>query len=137
MKTNIKIKFANSSIEAEIDDSLSPKTARAIIAALPIRSQANRWGDEIYFEILIKEKLGKEKMKQEMDIGDIAYWVEGHSLCLFFGRTPISVSSKPMAAVPVNIVGKIVGRVVDNIIDNVAALKELEDGEEIRIERAG
>jgi hypothetical protein len=133
MKTKIKIRFAGGSVLAEIDDSLSKKTAIAILAALPITSSANRWGDEIYFEIPVAEKIGKEKMKQEMDIGDIAYWVDGHSLCLFFGRTPVSAGSKPMAAVPVNIVGKI----VVNIMDNIALLKEVEDGEEIRIEKSG
>ncbi|MCJ7761219.1 hypothetical protein MUP59_08805, partial [Candidatus Bathyarchaeota archaeon] len=37
------------SIFAEISESLNPRTAKAIIQALPIRGRCNRWGDEIYF----------------------------------------------------------------------------------------
>lgn len=31
-------------VPAEIDESLNPKTAKAIIDALPIKGRGNRWG---------------------------------------------------------------------------------------------
>jgi uncharacterized protein len=32
----------------ELDDSLSPKTVKAIIDDLPLEFNINRWGDELY-----------------------------------------------------------------------------------------
>lgn len=40
-------------VEAELNDS---PTAQAIVAGLPIKGNANCWGDEIYFRIPVSEQ---------------------------------------------------------------------------------
>lgn len=81
----------------------SSKTAEAILKALPIQAEVNRWGDEIYFEIPVK--LPAENPTLEVKVGDIAYWPEGHCLCIFFGKTPASLKDEPRPASEVSIVG--------------------------------
>jgi len=124
----IKIKTQHGELEAEINENKNPKTAKAIIQALPIKGRANRWGDEIYFEIPVK--IGKENSQQEVEIGDLAYWIEGSCFCIFFGKTPVSSGNKPKAYSPVNVFGKIIS---ENFIE---ILKKVKDGEKIRIEKA-
>jgi hypothetical protein len=124
----IKIKTKHGELEAEINESKNPKTARAIIQSLPIESRANRWGNEIYFEIPVK--IGRENSQQEVEIGDLAYWVEGSCFCIFFGKTPFSSNNKPRAYSPVNVFGKIT---TENFVQ---ILKEVKDGEKIRVEKA-
>ena len=127
----IKIITEHGKIDAEIDDSKNsknPRTVKAIIEALPIISRANRWGDEIYFEIPVK--LAEENAQLDMEIGDIAYWPPGHALCIFFGRTPVSTSDKPRIYSPGNVIGHI-----KNITNkNIEILRKVKDGEKIRIE---
>ena len=116
MATPIIIKAGDVILEGELNDS---PTARAIAAALPIRTQGNRWGEEIYFEIPIDAQL-EENARQVVDAGDIAYWPTGRAFCLFFGPTPASQGDEIRAASPVNVIGRITGdyiRLVD-VADN-------------------
>jgi hypothetical protein len=124
----IKIKTEHGNLEAEINEKKNPKTARAIIQALPIESEASRWGEEIYFEIPVS--LGEENPQKEVEVGDLAYWVEGSSFCIFFGRTPASTGLKPKAYSPVNVFGKITDK------SSIEILKKIKNGEKIRIEKA-
>ena len=63
----------------------------------------NRWGDEIYFEVPVK--MANVRPTLDVEVGDIAYWPEGPCLCVFFGKTPASISRKPRPASPVTIIG--------------------------------
>lgn len=83
------------------------KTAEAIWNALPIKSRANLWGDEIYFPTPVKLK--QEKGREEFEIGSIAYWPPGCAICIFFGATPASIQDEPHSASPVNVFAKIIG----------------------------
>ena len=68
----------------------------------------NVWGEEFYFKIpAIKDHCESATLKVE--IGDIAYWGNGHSVAIFFGRTPVSPGAEPVPADRVNIIGKIKG----------------------------
>lgn len=128
-KNPFKIKiFAKSTgdVPAEIVESLNPKTARAIIDALPIRGRGNRWGDEIYFSIGLKVE--GENAKQVVEKGDLAYWPPGEALCIFFGPTPASRGDEPRAASPVNVFGKILG--------DPTVFRKVRSGEEIVISKA-
>ena len=78
--------------------------AKEIVANLPIESFASRWGDEIYFDIGFKASA--EGASMDVEIGDIAYWSQGKSLCVFFGPTPASDTEKPVPASPVVVIGK-------------------------------
>lgn len=84
------------------------KTAMAIYDSLPIKGTLQRWGDEIMVEFPVQiNEDGNTTRKVE--IGDIAYSANDASLCLFFGRTPLSTGKKPVAQNLVNVIGKIEG----------------------------
>lgn len=94
-----------------------------LVEKSPFKSEANRWGEEIYFELPVKLRLKGERTL--MEVGEVAYWPEGNSLCLFFGPTPMSKGDKPVAYSDV----KPLGRVVEGL-ENLGKVK---DGEEITI----
>ena len=123
----IKITFERGiSVIGEIDDTLNPITAKAVVKNLPFQSIANRWGNEIYFEIPVEIDL--EKSQEYVEIGAIAYWPPGKALCLFFSKTPVSDDERPKAYSPVNVIGKIVSR------EYAQLLKKVKDGEKVRVE---
>ena len=94
----ITITAGSVSLPAELNDS---PTARLIWDALPIEGRANRWGDEIYFEIPVKT--GQEPdAREEVAVGELGYWPVGHAFCIFFGPTPVSTDERPRAYSPVN-----------------------------------
>ena len=85
----------------------NPKTAQTVWDALPIEGMTNTWGDEIYFRIPVS--VDEEHPQQEVDVGDLAYWPLGNGFCIFFGQTPASTGTKPRAASPVNVFGRVLG----------------------------
>lgn len=100
------------------------KTAEAVWAALPFESNAELWGDEVYF--MIPVKFGEENTQTVVEVGDVAYWPPGKSMCIFFGSTPVSEADEPRAYSPVNVFGKVIG---DPMI-----FKKVRSGEKIRVE---
>lgn len=101
----IRIKAGKALLAAELNDS---PTAAAVLAALPIRGKASRWGDEIYFRIPVSQEEAGDA-RAEMEVGELAYWPPGQAFCIFFGRTPASSDDQPQAASPVNPVGRVLG----------------------------
>jgi hypothetical protein len=127
LPTRIKIHTSSTGyIEADIDEQKNPKTAKAIIDNLPFESSANTWGEEVYFSIPVD--VDEEKSQREVEIGDCGYWPAGNCFCVFFGRTPASSGSKPVAASPVNIFGRIIG--------DAKVFKKVRDGDKVRVEKA-
>jgi len=122
MATRVKIIAGNVSVTAMLNDS---PTAASIVQALPITGEANRWGDEIYFEIPVKQGLAPDA-RTEMDIGELAYWPVGRAMCIFWGPTPASRGNKPVAASKVNPIGNVEG--------DATGFSGVEDGTPIRIE---
>jgi hypothetical protein len=112
------------SLEGELTDG---PTATKIWEALPITAKATTWGDEIYFGIPVRMD-EEPDAGADVEVGTLAYWPPGHALCLFFGPTPASDGERPRAASPVNRVGRLLG--------DAAALRAVQDGEKVRIERA-
>jgi len=126
MEKRIKISTkATGPVEAVVT-SENPRTAEAIWAALPIKGNANRWGDEIYFSISVSLK--EERAKTEVEIGNIAYWPPGKALCIFFGPTPLSQHGEPRAYSPVNVFAK--------VATDPTVFKKFRDGEQVTVERA-
>jgi hypothetical protein len=99
------------------------KTAKELFGILPISSNVNTWGDEIYFSIPLKADI--ENGIEEVDIGTVAFWPPGSALCIFFGKTPASQGNKPQAASPVTIIGNIINTEV------IKELKKVRSGEKI------
>ena len=101
----IILSAGNVSLTAELNDG---PTAQQIWQALPIEGKANRWGDEIYFEIPVK--VGQEPdAREQVEVGELGYWPVGHAFCIFFGPTPVSTDERPRAYSPVNILGRVIG----------------------------
>jgi len=128
MSRNIRVRIHTEStgfVEAELMEDRNPETVKAILAALPLESKVNRWGDEVYFPIPVK--LREENTQREVEVGDLGYWPEGKCFCIFFGRTPASDGDKPVAASPVNVFGKVRG--------DPTVFRKTRRGETIRVEK--
>ncbi len=101
----LKFIFGQYECVAELDQQKAPLTVEAILKELPIKGVVNRWGDEIYFETPVKLNF-EENSKDVVEEGDVAFWIPGRAICLFFGKTPIS-DDKIRPASAVNVFGKI------------------------------
>ena len=119
----IKIKFLNNFIIVELNNS---DTAKKIYASCPIKSTTNTWGNEIYFETTIKVKKDKTA-KDIINLGEIAYWVEGSSIAIGFGPTPISKADEIRLVTKANIIGK--------TKSNLSSLGMVNSGEIVIVER--
>ena len=124
MQRKIRITAGSVRVEAELTES---ETANAFWEALPITGSANVWGEEIYFQVPV-EAPPEASAREEMEVGEIAYWPPGSAFCIFFGRTPASVDDAPRAASPVNPLGRVTGDPKDFL--------SVRSGEEVHLERA-
>jgi len=124
MVRKIKITSGNLQMAAELNNS---KTADLIWEKLPVEGKVNTWGEEIYFAIPVES--GPENAVSVVEEGDIAYWPEGNSFCIFFGQTPASTADEIKPASPVNLVGRLLG--------NPGDWKVVSEGEEITLEKSG
>ena len=125
MERRIRITTKATGAVAAVMASENPKTAEAIWTALPIKGNANTWGDEVYFSIPVSLK--EEKARAEVEVGSIAYWPPGKALCIFFGATPVSQHGEPRAYSPVNVFAK--------VTTDSAALKKVRDGDQVTVEK--
>jgi len=113
------------SIEAEL---FYTPTADAIYAKLPFTSNASTWGDEVYFSTPVHVPREADA-KDVVEAGELAFWVEGDSIAIGFGPTPISHSKEIRLAARTNIWGKALG--------SVTQLRQVKDGDPIRVEKVG
>ncbi|HTF15684.1 MAG TPA: cyclophilin-like fold protein [Burkholderiales bacterium] len=101
----IKISWPKGAANATLNDT---PTARAIVAALPLKAKAQTWGEEVYFEIPVTAKL-EGSAKQVVPPGTVCFWVEGSSLALPWGRTPVSEGDESRLVTRCNVLGTIDG----------------------------
>ena len=101
----IRIAWPKGALAATLDDT---PTARALVAALPHNARAQTWGEEVYFEIPVEAAL-ERNAKQVVPPGSVCFWVEGSSVALPWGRTPISEGKEPKLVSPCNVLGRIDG----------------------------
>jgi hypothetical protein len=102
------------------------ETAGAIWEALPVIGQANRWGDEIYFEIPVQLAQAGDA-RALVEPGELGYWPVGHAFCIFWGPTPASEGDEPRAYSPVNVFGRLEGE--------PAVFDKVRGGAAVRVER--
>jgi uncharacterized protein len=119
----IKIILKDLTLAGELFDT---DTARAVAEALPIEAVPEEWGDEFYFEIPVEMPLDGTATAK-VKVGDIGYWPPGNALAIFFGPTPISSGSEPVAASEVNIVGRVTG--------DATVLRSVKGASKVRIEK--
>jgi hypothetical protein len=122
MPRKIRITSGSIRVEAELNDQ---PTARAVWEALPIEARAMTWGDEVYFDIPVKMGLERDT-RAEVAVGELGYWPTGNAFCIFFGPTPASSGNTPVAASPVNILGRVAG--------DATVFRAVRHGDTVRIE---
>jgi hypothetical protein len=101
----IKISWPKGAANATLNDT---PTARAIVAALPLKAKAQTWGEEVSFEIPVTAKL-ESSAKQVVPPGTVCFWAEGSSLALPWGRTPVSEGNESRLVTRCNVLGTIDG----------------------------
>ena len=120
----ISIKWARGELTAVLNDT---PTARALQGALPCKSIANTWGEEVYFNVPITVRLEADA-RQVVDPGTVCFWVQGSSLALPYGPTPVSHDSECRLVTKVNVLGKIQG--------DASRLSGIRDGDVIEVHNA-
>lgn len=96
-------------IEAKLSTDTAPDTCAKFWEALPLTVNLSTWGDELYGTIPVD--IDAENPREEFEVGDIAYWLQGSGFCILYGRTPASTSDKPRLISPGNYLARIEGDV--------------------------
>lgn len=103
-------------------------TADAIYATLPFESNAQTWGDEVYFSTPVTNQLLEDDAKSVVEIGELAFWVEGNCIAIGFGPTPISHGNEIRLAARTNIWA--------HTDYDLTSLKNVRSGDSIQVEPA-
>ena len=119
----IKITWDGGELIATLRDT---PTSSKLLTVLPCESSCNTWGDEVYFSVPMESTLEADA-RQVVDPGTLCFWVEGNSLAIPFGPTPISVGDECRLAARVNLLGKCEG--------DPKVLGMIRDGDTIKVER--
>ncbi len=121
-----KLKMTLGSVEMEAELFDTP-TADALYDAAPFASQANTWGEEVYFStpVQVRQETGARDV---MEPGDLAYWPPGNAIAIGYGRTPASRGDEIRLASPCNVWGRALG--------DVKQLNTVRAGAAIKVERA-
>ncbi|MCH2364520.1 MAG: cyclophilin-like fold protein [Planctomycetes bacterium] len=98
---SIEVQVGELILRGELSDTAC---AQAIAESLPLDTSFNTWGEEFYFEISVSAELDGTATS-DVEVGTIGYWPPGRALAIFFGRTPMRTSDKPVPASDVNLVG--------------------------------
>lgn len=124
--TGRRLRLTIGDIELEVE-LLDTPTADALYNAAPFESTASTWGDELYFAAPVS--CAREPgAKAVVEPGEIAFWVEGSSIAIGFGPTPISRGEEIRLAAPTNIWGRALG--------DIRILAVVQPGAPVRVERS-
>ena len=103
MDERIRITSGEVDLTADLNGSVS---AEALLKVLPLELRMSRWGDEYYGDCGVSIQESPDA-REVMEVGEVAIYPPGSSLCIFFGPTPASVEDEPRATANVNPIGRI------------------------------
>lgn len=118
----IQIQISDITLIATLRDT---PTAEAVLNALPIESQAQIWGEEVYFSVPVSVEL-EPAARDVVQAGELAFWIEGSCIAIGFGPTPISEGDEIRLAARTNIWA--------DTTDDVRQLKTVQAGDPIHID---
>ena len=121
MTKRIRIAWPGASLTAALRN--TPTSAK-LIAALPCTARAHTWGEEVYFTVPVEAALEPDA-QQVVEPGTVCFWVEGASLALPYGATPIAQKGESRLASKCNLLGKIDG--------DSRALAGIRDGDTVTV----
>lgn len=124
MARKLKLIIGKVTLTAELFET---PTADALYAKAPFGSRAQTWGEEVYFSTPVSAAREKDA-RDVVQPGELAFWVEGDSIAIGFGPTPISRGSEIRLAARTNIWGR--------ALEDVRKLASVKAGEPIKVERA-
>ena len=94
------LKFDHFEIKLNINNS---ETALKLAKLSSFKAQIKTWGEEIYFETANMGIKPDKKARQIVAFGEVAYWCEGHSIAIGFGKTPVSIDNEIRLVSKVNV----------------------------------
>jgi len=127
MCQRLRIRMGNAEVSVRLNESA---TAQALRSACPFEATAQTWGSEVYFAVPVRP-LAAEATAELVPAGAVAIWPGGPALCLFWGRTPLSVGDEIRPASAVAVVG-----LIDDLAAVVADLDAVEAGQAVEVTRA-
>lgn len=119
------IKYNDFNLNIKLNNS---QTSIAIQKLNDFKAKINTWGEEIYFETPLKTAILEPNSRDVINLGEVAYWVEGSSIAIGFGLTPASLGNEIRLVTKVNIIGN-----YDVSDANLQFLKNLNDNCKINI----
>ncbi|EKE01839.1 MAG: hypothetical protein ACD_21C00036G0001 [uncultured bacterium] len=117
------IEIAENTFEIELHNSV---TARIIYEHLPLNGSVSKYQEAIFFDIALPPIKFERTNDYNIGLGDIALWVEGSCICLFFGSAD-NDSDKYIKKGKLNVFGKVLG--------DLTILRSIKEGELINISK--
>ena len=94
------LKFDSFEIKLNLNNS---QTALKLAKLSSFKAQINTWGEEIYFETANLCIKPDKNARDIVTFGEAAYWCEGNSIAIGFGKTPVSIGNEIRLVSKVNV----------------------------------